>query len=58
MFTNIQILSEDGELFHAVVDPDKRITAAYQNLRRIPNALIDHYGHWVETLDFSHNKLR
>lgn len=58
MFTNIQILTDYGEVIHATVDPEKRIIAAYQNLRKVPNALLDNFGHWVEILDLSHNKLR
>ena len=58
MFTNIQILTDGSEVIHARIDQEKRIIAAYQNLRRIPSALIDNFGHWVEILDLSHNKLR
>ncbi|GFV39926.1 uncharacterized protein TNCV_1808381 [Trichonephila clavipes] len=56
MITNVQILTEDGSLT-AVVEPEKRISAVYQNMRSIPNVITEHYGQWVEVLDLSHNKL-
>lgn len=58
MITNVQILTDDEEVFNATVEPDKKITVAYQNLRKIPHALINVYGQWVEILDLSHNNLR
>ncbi|XP_055939405.1 leucine-rich melanocyte differentiation-associated protein-like [Argiope bruennichi] len=57
MRTNLQILTEEGTIT-AVVEPEKKITAAYQNMRAIPNVLVDNYAEWVEVLDLSHNKLR
>ncbi|GFT27335.1 uncharacterized protein NPIL_312121 [Nephila pilipes] len=57
MITNVQILTEEGSLT-AVVEPEKRISAVYQNMRSIPNVITEHYGQWVEILDMSHNKLR
>ncbi|CAL1263732.1 unnamed protein product [Larinioides sclopetarius] len=57
MRTNLQILTDEGTIT-AVVEPEKKITAAYQNMRAIPNVLMDNYSEWVEVLDLSHNKLR
>ncbi|GFQ69113.1 uncharacterized protein TNCT_169251 [Trichonephila clavata] len=58
MITNVQILTEDSNCLTAVVEPEKRISAVYQNMRSIPNVITDYYGQWVEVLDLSHNKLR
>ncbi|KAG8195402.1 hypothetical protein JTE90_001414 [Oedothorax gibbosus] len=57
MTTNVQILTEDGTVT-AVVEPENRISAAYQNMRSIPMTLMENYGDWIQVLDLSHNKLR
>ncbi|GIX98668.1 uncharacterized protein CEXT_264651 [Caerostris extrusa] len=57
MITNLQIMTEEGTIC-AVLEPENRISAAYQNMRVIPHVLTENYGEWVQVLDLSHNKLR
>lgn len=36
---------------------EKRLILAYENLIEMPRNLVEDYGHVIEILDLSHNKL-